>query len=377
MKRVAFYFLCVATESETTQRQGLVLLLPMESKNKATHGKASFASIVSVMPAPVAVIHAFCAFTSENKEAVIRKRLTNLSESSFGRPENQLYIHLVPSMSMVADKLANYGLRKQNLPKVIGGQWGIERFVEWMELRVRYEWDLPAPVSYKSEDKIFDFSNVKNPATLTEEERVERSRRLNVLHSRRKRERERIEVEVLKEQCDELRRRNEFVSNDNTRLEFMLSSAMREVSVLEGSGLSSLAGASQSAVPLDFESQDTARVLAANPQLLLPAFQRLLPSLGQTLPGLRSTPLIGVAGASLPSPWGLAGRDPYGTAVRSDNLRQNLLLQQLQIQDLERRSLVQELHRRDLQLRQQHEQLARMRDPRSGPNRKRDREDGI
>ena len=48
---------------------------------------------------------------------------------------------------------------------------------------------------------------------------------MNVLHSRRKRERERIEIEVLHEQCDDMRSRNKDLVQENSQLEHMLKTA--------------------------------------------------------------------------------------------------------------------------------------------------------
>jgi hypothetical protein len=43
---------------------------------------------------------------------------------------------------------------------------------------------------------------LKSVSEMTEEEKSERKRRMNVLHSRRRRERERVEMEVFSEELD-------------------------------------------------------------------------------------------------------------------------------------------------------------------------------
>ena len=58
---------------------------------------------------------------------------------------------------------------------------------------------------------------------LEEEERVERRRRMNMIHSRRKRQRRKIEVEVLKEQVDLLTSNNIRLRSENQQLEAMLA----------------------------------------------------------------------------------------------------------------------------------------------------------
>jgi hypothetical protein len=74
-------------------------------------------------------------------------------------------------------------------------------------------------------EKVFDFSHIKPPSLLNEEDRIERARRMNVLHSRRKRERERIEIEVLHEQCDEMRTFKSELIHERSRLEALLTTA--------------------------------------------------------------------------------------------------------------------------------------------------------
>jgi hypothetical protein len=52
---------------------------------------------------------------------------------------------------------------------------------------------------------------------------------MNVLHSRRKRERERIEIEVLHEQADDYRSQNSELKRENDRLEVLLVSAQHQI----------------------------------------------------------------------------------------------------------------------------------------------------
>lgn len=56
-----------------------------------------------------------------------------------------------------------------------------------------------------------------------EEQRVKRRRRMNMIHSRRKRERRKIEVEVLKEQVAVLTSKNDRLRSQNQELEVLLS----------------------------------------------------------------------------------------------------------------------------------------------------------
>lgn len=116
------------------------------------------------------------------------------------------------------------------LPKSIGGMYGFDRFVHGQELRMRYEWDLPAGAGHEEEaNRLFDFSRVKPLTELTEEEKSDRKRKLSVIHSRRKRERERIRIEVLSEQCDEQRTEKEKLARENSRLKRLVKQALSTI----------------------------------------------------------------------------------------------------------------------------------------------------
>jgi hypothetical protein len=57
-----------------------------------------------------------------------------------------------------------------------------------------------------------------------------RRRAMNTIHSRRKRERQRIEIEVLKEQCTELTKKNVLIQQENGQLEYLLETIQKTVS---------------------------------------------------------------------------------------------------------------------------------------------------
>lgn len=66
---------------------------------------------------------------------------------------------------------------------------------------------------------------------MTEAEKHDRKRKLNVIHSRRKRERERIEVEVLNEQCLEQKEQRKELEKEYGRLKTLLAQAEQEIEV--------------------------------------------------------------------------------------------------------------------------------------------------
>lgn len=104
-------------------------------------------------------------------------------------------------------------------------------FPHWLELRTRYEWDLP-PVGGKDPliPHVPEYT-VKPRSLLSNAEKVERKRRLNVLNSRRKRDRVRVEVSVFNAQVKHLRQQNRELRLEQQRLEGFLEKANTVVAI--------------------------------------------------------------------------------------------------------------------------------------------------
>jgi hypothetical protein len=134
-------------------------------------------------------------------------------------------VHVGTSRDEIAEQLAPYAIHQLVLPKFLGGTFGYDRFTQWQELRLRYEWGLPAGANDQEAMEIYDFAKMLPLTALSEEERKERKRRMNVVHSRRKRQRERIEIEVLQEQCDDLRDKRVVYTEESLHLAGLMSQA--------------------------------------------------------------------------------------------------------------------------------------------------------
>jgi hypothetical protein len=127
------------------------------------------------------------------------------------------------------DTLSQHGLSVKNLPTSVGGAFGRLQFSQWLELRVRYEWCVPAGTRNKALLDMFDFSHVKPLSELSGDELAERKRRMNILHTRRKRDRENQEELSSRDQIAALSSDNIRIRGDNTRLEKMLEWSRAEL----------------------------------------------------------------------------------------------------------------------------------------------------
>jgi len=121
-----------------------------------------------------------------------------------------------------------HGILQSGLPEVLGGEFSFEKFVMWQERQIRIEWDLP--LGQLDEFEYGSYS-ARPLSQLNEEERVERKRRYNILHSRRKRRRDRVETEVVKKQVESLVMEKEDLEAEGERLENLIAQAKRVVEI--------------------------------------------------------------------------------------------------------------------------------------------------
>ena len=120
---------------------------------------------------------------------------------------------------------------KAILPKALGGDWGYADYLRWKEIRTRIEWRVPLGLSGRGDNPV-DLPAMKPYAVI--EEKKERNRRLNALHSRRKRDRVRFERALVEEQVRDLEDENQALLNENSRLEGLVAQAMSTVAVVSG-----------------------------------------------------------------------------------------------------------------------------------------------
>lgn len=234
--RTSFYMYSIAAETKLSQTSGIVLLYVMTEPSFDRANKECLDTVLSAIPACIRDVH-LLRYPSDSSEQGFSIKMDPAMLHQFRQiAKNQVIPHVTSSRATISKRLEPYGLIGDELPKAIGGKFGYDRFVQWQELRTRYEWDLPAGVSNKQAADMFDFSRVTPLSKLSEAERLERKRRLNVVHSRRKRERERIEIEVLNEQCDEQQERKKSLHREYHRLKTLVHRANALVQTMGGSG---------------------------------------------------------------------------------------------------------------------------------------------
>jgi hypothetical protein len=236
--RVAFYMASIACENDMTQKDGMVFL-NIFSQPKLDKTTRIIGQILrDALPMNTHLLHIVNSGEMRSKKTyteILVPRLVKIVADVFGQQYKQTVVHLADSGAELGKKLEAYDFAIKHLPKGLGGTWDYDKFAQWQDQRMRYEWEIPAGTGHKDSGYVLEYT-VTPFSELTEEEKAERKRRMNVLHSRRKRERRKVEAEVFHDQVAELEQSNDDMRADNRHLEELLEEANAMVARIEGMG---------------------------------------------------------------------------------------------------------------------------------------------
>ena len=173
----------------------------------------------------------FC-YKAPEHEKRIQQHLSQIVQKTatfWNATPQQLYVHEPPThdndFSSLHSALGPFGITKRSLPQVLGGHWSYDRFVTWQETRIRVEWELPLGALDRLE--YGESYKAKALSELSPQDQVERKRRYNILHSRRKRRRDRVETDVVKREMKRLLRLRDAAKREERRLVDLLERAQR------------------------------------------------------------------------------------------------------------------------------------------------------
>lgn len=140
--------------------------------------------------------------------------------------EDKFVFHNCVSCTDFARTLVQHMLVLDGLPCAIGGRLGANTVVEWQELRIRHEWDLPIPYTAWKTAELYGipWTNASF-SSLTTAAKAERQRRLDVVHSRRKRSRSKVALKGLRERCNTLTRERQQLMEEGRKLEELIQQA--------------------------------------------------------------------------------------------------------------------------------------------------------
>ncbi len=232
--RSKFYMLSIMSENVISQTKGFNLLYFLSDPSFDRAFKEHFVEmILPVMPVRVKHVHIvglnaspMDANDSEGNSVDARMRETmSILDFQSAAGVSSVQRHLGSSREDLLRGLVPHGYSKDSLPKSVFGVLGFDDFVKWQELRVRYEWGLFT--NNREQELSARYLIPRNKLILHEEdsEKVERKRRMTIILSRRKRERERMSLESLQEVAMEHTERNRKLHRQNEELRELVEKA--------------------------------------------------------------------------------------------------------------------------------------------------------
>jgi hypothetical protein len=206
--RIFFYLWSVASQNDFSQKDGCsVIYTTMPERAFLRAFAKCFKLAMEAHPVKLKRLHLlFCSPEGVGYSDAQQGSVADLVELLDGSVQEKVLVHACGSRAEFAGKLIGSGMSREGLPMAFGGTWGWEDFVQWQEACVRNEWILPIRSSLRevAERYLTAISTARPASILSADEKKERTRRLNVIRSRSIRERKRVQVNVLREQCSEL-----------------------------------------------------------------------------------------------------------------------------------------------------------------------------
>jgi hypothetical protein len=220
--RCIFYMNSLLAEDEMSQQEGAVLLYKMDSPPFHSVDVAFLERLATSLPLRFKAVHLLSHEPiSHDVESQVK----------FG---DKTYVHVGSSNDELASQLEEFGMNKAGLPRFFNGEWGLGKYIEWQELRTRMEFKISLCIGPRDHLKIYDeFPSIKPYSLLPENEKSERSRRLNVVHCRRQRDQRRVESEALEEGYIILKGQHTELLEENRRLEDLVRTAVAIVEQVE------------------------------------------------------------------------------------------------------------------------------------------------
>jgi len=225
--RCVFYIMSLLAENEMTQTTGAVLLHKIGPPAFGLYGGSFLEILIRALPIRFKKVHLISLCKVPNE---ILNSTPNLGAT--------MHVIAGGSKDDLCAKLEGFGMKRDYLPKFVNGGWGCEKFIYWQELRTRMEWQLPSGLCGREQCVDgYIYPAIRPYQLLPAEQHIERKRRLNVIHSRRKRDRERTELAVLEEQYIELTQEQEKLHQESQELEELVKEAKRIAKLVEEGAL--------------------------------------------------------------------------------------------------------------------------------------------
>jgi len=233
--RCFFYLLSLLCKNEVDRDDGFVWLnavITPHVKEIWHQFVIQSVEIVDCFPIRLKVAHLLICPPKSGKKKMVKSVVgftKAVFEEKFGARAISTTVETVPDLTF---ELAKLGFGERSLPRAFGGTWSYENYCTSMKRQCQEEktrWD--ASVA-DSPALVVAFAAGAEMARQQPSgaEIKQHKRKLNVIHSRLKRERRRADLTRLEDQCSEIVAANSILRADNDQLEILLKEANAMVS---------------------------------------------------------------------------------------------------------------------------------------------------
>lgn len=228
--RCFFYLLHVASENQDAQTKGIVLLTVYGAKSRATSfDERTLTQTISLfkkesIPLRVKAFHLVMMSKRPILEPVIPITLDTLMQQ-WPYLRQRTIVHNKVAVTKLLQDLEKYGLGPESLPKVpVGGSWTFGCLKSWRDDRLLHEKRIQAA-------SLTSAALSEAVDKLQDEEETRKRRQADAVYARRKRTRQKIEMEVMQEQVERLEKQQRHLKEAGQLLEEQLAQAKMFVEI--------------------------------------------------------------------------------------------------------------------------------------------------
>ena len=204
--RCYFYLLNLGCMNDESQTKGIVVLSSVPNNRKVPISDSTFSkygvAFGKIMPMKVACVHLLAVAGTYILRMLVNSLMAVALKMLGKYVGHSIEVQTDSTKEDVFARLRSHRIPKRCVPEEYGGSWTY-KFKQWQHKQLKIEAN--------------DF--------MTEGEKLERKRKINVIHSRQKRFRRKVEQEVLDGRAAAIMLLNKDLMKKNAALESMLSAA--------------------------------------------------------------------------------------------------------------------------------------------------------
>ena len=232
MLRSIFYVLTVLSENDDSRNEGIVWLNVAVTPRVVEIWEDAAVKSVEIMecfPVRIKAAHLLVCPPKAGKKQIIDNIVAFMLRLYVERFAGRAIMTTGEDAIDLKSKMEKYGIGEAGLPLALGGSLAYESWTKFLRQQLYKEQARVGSISFTPEKAtaVGAVGEVASAEPFSEVEKKERKRKLNVIHSRQKRERKRALTGHLEDECRDILEQNRALEADNARLENLLRKAKR------------------------------------------------------------------------------------------------------------------------------------------------------